>query len=221
MTYRRFAALCGLAGPAVLAIGSIVPALAYRGRFGETFTPLNHFVSELGEVGVSALAPVFNTSLVASGLLLAALVVAAGRELRTGLGWVATAFGVVAALSCSAVGLVPMDDLYPHLMVANGFFFGGMIAVGLFSAAVARDPRRSLPRWLALPGLVAFACFLAFVPLPWVAGFEALRDFDLASFVRPDVWSVAILEWLVLASVLGWVVCVAGVLARKDSRQAR
>jgi hypothetical protein len=70
-----------------------------------------------------------------------------------------------------------------------------------------------------VPGLAAFACFLAFVPLPWVAGFEALRDFDLATFVRPDVWSVAILEWLVLASVLGWVVCVAVVLAGKASRQ--
>ena len=50
---------------------SVVTALAYTGSKGQPYSPLNHWVSELGEVGVSELASVFNVGLIIGGLCFA------------------------------------------------------------------------------------------------------------------------------------------------------
>ena len=50
-----------LAGVFVLVSGIAITALTYRGTQGERYSLLNHSISELGEVGVSRLAWVFNT----------------------------------------------------------------------------------------------------------------------------------------------------------------
>lgn len=50
----------GLAGAALVAACSLAAALAYAGPDGEPYSLLNHFISELGEVGVSPLAWLFN-----------------------------------------------------------------------------------------------------------------------------------------------------------------
>ncbi len=64
---KRTIAAWGFAATGVLVVGALIPALSYRGKAGEPYSFLNHFISELGERGVSALAPVFNASLVLGG----------------------------------------------------------------------------------------------------------------------------------------------------------
>ena len=56
----RLAIWAGLIGASVIAVGSVVTASPTRGSKGESYSPLNHFVSELGELAVSRLAVVFN-----------------------------------------------------------------------------------------------------------------------------------------------------------------
>ena len=70
MTSARFGALSGLLGVVIIIFGTEVAASAYRGRAGETYSPLNHFVSELGHAHVSAEAMLFNVSLVAGNACL-------------------------------------------------------------------------------------------------------------------------------------------------------
>ena len=54
----------------VIVLGALLSAVAYRGAVGEPYSPFNHFISELGQVGVSRLAAVFNAGLIVGGLLL-------------------------------------------------------------------------------------------------------------------------------------------------------
>ena len=62
--------LFGILGAGVALLGSVIAASVYSGKQGQRYSTFNHFISELGEVGVSRLAPVFNLSLILSGLAL-------------------------------------------------------------------------------------------------------------------------------------------------------
>ena len=58
----------GLLGSLIGLIGTLIPGLVYRGSQNEPYSFLNHFISELGEKGISKLAWVFNLSMILSGL---------------------------------------------------------------------------------------------------------------------------------------------------------
>jgi hypothetical membrane protein len=86
VTSRRLGAL-GLVSVAVILAGMLVAALPYRGYAGEGYSPLTHFISELGEIKASCLAWAFNLGLVVGGaglavflLLLADRVTVRGHE---------------------------------------------------------------------------------------------------------------------------------------------
>ncbi len=117
---------CGMAGSAVIALAGLVAALAYRGRLGEAYSPLNHFVSELGELGVSPLAGVFNAGLLIGGLCMVIFLVGLGRRIG---GWPGLLFGVL-GLACGVsgtlVGAFPMNNLPPHIFWAMNFFNLGL-----------------------------------------------------------------------------------------------
>jgi hypothetical membrane protein len=194
-------------------VGVVVPAIAYVGKAGQAYSPLNHFISELGEVGVSSLAWIFNGSLVISGVLMAVFLAGMGWHLGTRLGKAAALTGVVAGLGASAVGLIPMNDLQPHLRASFTFFDCGLVSVGLFTIAVLRDRQGCLPRWLVIPGIATGLAFAIFLAWPWLAGAPDLRMLDPASGVqRASVWGIAILEWAVLVTVVGFIACAAATL---------
>ena len=115
---RRFH-LFGIAGSILLLVCVAVAMIAYVGTAGELFSILNHFISELGHVGVSRLAPVFNAGLVAGGVLYVPFVLGLGAALG---GWWAaagTAAGLVAAAAVACVGIYPMNNLPPHYAAAK------------------------------------------------------------------------------------------------------
>lgn len=66
MTSRRLVML-GLGSVGVILLGMVVAALPYRGYAGEGYSPLNHFISELGEIAASRLAWAFNLGIVLGG----------------------------------------------------------------------------------------------------------------------------------------------------------
>ena len=68
---KKLTWLSGFLALTVLVAGALTTAIPYRGKEGESYSVLNHFISELGEVGVSAFALLFNTSLILGGLALA------------------------------------------------------------------------------------------------------------------------------------------------------
>jgi hypothetical membrane protein len=191
----------GLAGSVVMTVAAVVTALAYSGTAAEPYSPLNHWVSELGELGVSELAALFNVGLVVGGLSFAVFIATLAWQRRGMLAWLYGPIGIAAGIAGMFVGVFPMNQLDAHGIAALSFFNLGWICVGLASLDFWRRPERRFPRWLAWIGVLTVAAFIGFliVLLPLI-GEEGLG----APSVRPDVWIVPILEWLVIGGILGW-----------------
>ena len=202
----------GVAGASLILLGSLIAALFYRGRLGEAYNPLNHFVSELGERGVSALAVAFNGGLLLGGPILIVFLLSLGRRIG---GWPGLIFGAV-GLACgvcgTAVGAVPMNDLLAHIFWARSFFNLGLGAMLLFSA-IALIGRPGLPRRIAIPGIAATLAFAAFLAVPQPLGNTGGDILGAVTAMlnapRPPVWMPAVFEWLAVLAVLGWALAVA------------
>lgn len=195
-------ALAGLAGASVIGVAAMVAALVYRGRDGQPYSPLNHWVSELGELGVSDLAGIFNLGLIVGGVCFASFMAALGWSRSGTLALLYVPVGVATGVAGSFAGVFPLNQLDEHGAAALGFFGLGWIAVGLASFDIHRRPERRFPRWLAAVGaltVLSFAGFLlVFAPLLNGTGFAPPA-------VRPDAWIVTSLEWAALASLVLWV----------------
>jgi hypothetical membrane protein len=204
--FDRLAACSGIVSAGAIGLGSVVTAAVYRGADGEPYSPLNHFVLELGELAHSELARVFNVSLIVGGVCFAVFMsgLAASRPSRLGL--IAGVVGVVAGIGGSFVGVFPMDYIRQHGIAAMTFFNLGWIAVGLASVdfVVHRDPR--FPRGLVIVGLASVAAFIGFL-CELDASTEASGGVASPE-VRPDVWALPTLEWLTIIGIVGWVMLV-------------
>jgi hypothetical membrane protein len=189
----------GFIGSAFFMVASVVAAISYTGTLGEGFSPLNHWVSELGEIGVSGLALVFNVGLFVGGLALALFFVALGRLRRSRLAVVYVPVGFVAGVSGAMVGVFPMNNRGIHILVALGFFVLGWVAVGAASIDIWRRPEARFSRWLPALGAVTVAVFLLFlsVYIPYL--------YTGTGSDRPAISVATVLEWLVLVGIVGWV----------------
>ena len=210
-----------IAGSAVAILTSLVTAFAYPVLSHDTYSPLNHFISELGRYGVSTTAILFNIGLMITGVLFLGFMVGLGLTIATPTGWVATVAGCITALGCSAVGVFPMNHLPTHLAAANTFFYGGLVTMALFSFAVAFDRKRPLSRGTAFIGLIAAVVFAAFLFYPAFAGSQSTAGVNQDPLMvhRPELWGLAVLEWLVFVAVIGWAVAVAGVELRSTTKE--
>jgi hypothetical membrane protein len=192
---------------ALVAVGSVMAAVAYTGTAGEPYSPLNHWISELGQEGVSALAAVFNGCLVLGGSAFVAFVVGLWRSSPSPLRWAFGPVVVLAGVGGLLVGVFPMNHPTQHVLAASLFFNLAWVFVLLASAGFvrSRDPRH--PAWLAAVGAVSVVAFLAFIVSLSTDEFSRQRMATSGPIVgRPDVWIAPILEWAALASIMAWVV---------------
>ncbi len=204
----------GLAGCAVILITTAVSGLAYRGRRGEAYSAFNHFISELGERGVSARADVFNAGLIAAGVCFVPFIV--GLAARLGGAWagLGAAAGVVTAAACIGVGALPMNNLTPHTWAAMTYFRAGLAMVLFFTIAIAAQPagRVAVPKASLLFSLLACASYAGFLAL--VRGRSA-RDHvpnildPEAQAERPRFWALPAVEWCIFFSTVLWFFAVA------------
>ncbi len=203
----------GIAGCFVILTGVLLTALAYRGRKGERFSPLNHFMSELGERGVSDLAHVFNFGLILGGLLLIPFLAHLGLRLNSIPGWLGCLAGFWTAFSAMAVGLLPMNDLKPHTRAAMSYFRGGLATVVLFGLAILLQPagRAVIPREASIISLLAVSDYASFLFMLKINPREdVLNPLDPNSTVeRPRFWLLAFMEWMVFFSTMLWFLVMA------------
>lgn len=201
--------VAGLAGPAVVAGSALATAMAYRGTAGEPYSPLNHWISELGEEGVSRLAPVFNAGVVVGGMCFAAftssLAAVRGGRLARAYGPIGAAAGLAGAL----VGVFPMNRIVSHAIVSTTFFNLAVLSVALASLDFATRPdRRFGPVHAAIGGATA-ASFAGFA----VVAVSALRELGIAALeapvVRHDAMALMTLEWATLLGIMAWMLATA------------
>jgi Protein of unknown function (DUF998). len=202
----------GLGAAGIILLGALATAIPYVGYAGEGYSPLNHFISELGEVAVSRLAVVFNAGIVIGGIGLGLFLMILSRRLTGRYRPALVLAGIVAGVSGTLVGLFPMDTHATHRLVSGVFFCTGWIVAAIFSAWLMRHPASGFPRWLVVPGAACVAVFMAFL-----AVYSTYRPLDPNAHIleRPTVWTVPLLEWASLLSLLAWFVCVSLVLVHR------
>jgi len=203
----------GQAGVLILLLSALMPAAFYIGRENETYSFLNHFISELGEIGVSPFAYIFNGGLILGGICISSFML--GMAIHVGGSWglILGAIGLVTGISATLVGVFPMNQLEIHTTIANTFFYGGLLAALGYTLYVifSSDPR--LPKITAITGgatMLAFAAFVWFLPAPLEDGqsiSEILKN-------RPEIWTLPILEWVVFLCVMGWIGSTASLMRK-------
>jgi hypothetical membrane protein len=214
---RKLTYVCGFLGPAILILGSLITAISFRGKEGESYSILNHFISELGEVGVSALAPVFNASLIVGGLILVIYVTGLGLYIHTKKGYIATAFGIFSCMSCSLLGVFPMNNPSVHDALADSFFYSGLVATTLFTLGIIFDKEKRVPKWLAVPAIITVLGFASFLVMPEAASLTRVQSLHPHQLTRPDIWLTTISEWSVFISGIAWFVLTSIYLMTKKS----
>ena len=205
----------GLIGTSIVLSTMFLTALLYRGPSGQIFNPINHFVSELGFIGTSEFAWLFNSGLFVGGLILIIFMWGLGGIIESKLAKTASIIGMIAGLFASLVGIFTMNNVNPHITVALGFFFCGMLSILLFSIAMYQDKHELFPRAFSMVGFVIFVCFIIFLFNPFdtsainfADSFTAENIAKLES-IRPEIWTIAILEWLSVLSVTFWIILIS------------
>jgi hypothetical protein len=205
---QRATPVFGILGALIITLGIIISAAGYQGRTGERYSFLNHFVSELGEIANSEFALAFNLGLFIGAILL--LVFLLGLSVYVGgwFGWVLGLMGAVTSISGALVGIYTMDNLEPHFRVAMIFFYMGLVITIVFSGFVLfLDRHRLFNRWLSVPGLVSAAAFFYFLFLtdPIMPEDAPVDGLFYALENRPALWETAIFEWVVVFTIIGWI----------------
>tara|TARA_B100000749_G_C18305793_1_gene414588 strand:- start:174 stop:839 length:666 start_codon:yes stop_codon:yes gene_type:complete len=199
-----FASYIGQAGIFILLLSVSIAVAFYVGKQNETYSFLNHFISELGEKGVSPLAYIFNGGLILGGACISFFMLGLAMHIGNSWGLILGAIGLVTGLSATLVGVFPMNQLEIHTAIANTFFYGGLLSALGYTLYVVFSPQPRLPKITALTGgitMLAFAAFVWFLPAPLEDGqsiHEILKN-------RPEIWTLPILEWVVFLCVLVWI----------------
>jgi len=188
-------------------LGVILPGVVYRGREGEKYSFLNHYISELGERGVSRWAWIFNLCILFCGLAVILSTISFGLGLPGFWAKLGMLFGVVTGVGLMMVGIFPMDNIKPHTTAAIIFFRGGLLMVLTFSLALLFLPMSevSMSRFFGLVGLIPLAAFGYFLGLTWSVRDKVYQTLSTEEFQRPGVWKLAISEWAVYFSIIFWI----------------
>lgn len=207
---KKLSAICGIVGCFGMLACVWITMLPFVGMYDETYSTANHFISELGDRRFSEFAPLFNFGLMGCSSLLVVFGLGFASMFQ---GWkrLANGFlGTLTGVSCFLVGFFPEDELQPHILVAMVFFHSALVLVFLNTALTLFSKQPVLPKWTAALGFLTATAFAAFVISPsdlvrtWVA--------DPACFVRPEVWTLPILEWACFFSILLWILTVAALM---------
>ena len=200
--------LWGIAGSAVglvFVLGAMIP---YQGRNGEPFSIFNHFISELGEVGVSELSIMFNVGLIYAGVLFIPFMIGLGLYMDNIIAKLAAIVGVFSAVAIIFVGIFPMNFPSEHSTSAMSFFLSGMIMTGLWTLAILLQHTPKVHKALSIVGLLNVVVFAAFL----------FGDYgDIGSFVdRPDFWMLPTLEWAIYFAIVGYLLLISVYVWRKE-----
>jgi len=202
--------LFGISGSLWLSACMLITGFLYRGKKGEKYSILNHYISELGEVGVSRAAVVFNVGMILGGLAFIPCIIGLGLTIGNVRAWIGLGVGMFATVCCALVGVFPMNHPKAHYWVAIWYFRSGLVMVLLYTVAIFIQPTGGVifPKLSNLAGLLSFLCYAAFLtisrpPKDEKDSPEGAPDPEKQKD-RPKYWRETILEWAVFFSTLLW-----------------
>lgn len=198
--------LWGLMASIVGLVFILIPQLFYSGSEGEPFSMFNHAVSELGELGVSELAWMFNLGLFLAGILFIPFMIGLGLYLDNIIGKLAAAGGVYSAVSVALVGIYPMNYMFEHMVTAMSFFLSGMIMTLLWAIAILAQKETRIHKVLSLGGFINMTIFALFLYGPWEEWGGA----------RPEFSMRITLEWAIYWAIVGYLLVISIYVWRKE-----
>ncbi|MFX1604642.1 MAG: DUF998 domain-containing protein [Promethearchaeota archaeon] len=199
--------LWGMVASLVGLVFVLTPQLFYTGTLGEPFSMFNHAVSELGELGVSELAWMFNSGLFLAGILFIPFMIGLGLYLDNIVGKLAAVGGVYSAVSVALVGVYPMNFIYEHTITAMSFFLSGMVMTLLWAVAILAQKKASVHKGLSLGGFVNMTVFALFLYGPF-------NGFSLDP--RPEFSMRITLEWAIYFAIVGYLLTLSLYVWKKE-----
>jgi hypothetical protein len=201
--------LFGLLGCLEIIVSIVVAAVTYRGVTGHRYSLLNHYISELGEVGISRRAGWFNRGMILTGTLFLLFTTGLGLELDNTWAFLGILAGLWTGIACLLVGVYPMNNLTPHSRVATAYFRGGLVTVLFFTLAIFFQVPgvHVISRWANLAGLAAILSYAAFIVLsdrPKPEEDTAQTDPEPIVKERPRFSLIPAVEWLVFITTILW-----------------
>ncbi len=199
----------GIASCLIIILGVVIPGITYIGRKKERFSVFNHFISELGERGVSRNAYVFNLSMILAGIFLFPFIAGLGLKLDSFWGKLGILAGIWTSISVMGVGFFPMNNLEPHTKAAISYFRGGLVTELIFALAIQLQPNGQLliPRSANLISLLAILSYSAFLLLLNRRGGND-QNLDVldpqVKKERPRLWILPLMEWGVYFCTILW-----------------
>lgn len=198
--------LWGLAGSLVGLVFILTPQLFYEGTLGEPYSMFNHAVSELGELGVSELAWMFNVGLTLAGVLFIPFMIGLGLYIDNLISKIAALVGVFSSVSVALVGVYPMNFIVEHSITAMSFFFSGMVMALLWALAILSQKEVRIDKILSLGGFVNLAIFALFLFGPWEGWGGS----------RPEFSMRLTLEWAIYWAIIGYLLILSLYVWRKE-----
>lgn len=203
---ERHFPLWGVAGSLVGLVVVLIPQLYYEGSMGEPFSVFNHAVSELGELGVSELAWMFNVGLIITGILLIPFMIGLGLLIDNFFSKIAAIGGVYSAVSIALVGVYPMNYTLEHSIVGVSFFLSGMFMILLWAIAIIVQKEVRINKVLSIGGFVDMIIFALFLYEPWEGFGES----------RPEFSMKFTLEWAAYLAIVGYLLVLSLYVWRKE-----
>lgn len=199
-TFKQKFPLFGISASILLLIGFLVPQKDFRNIEGQTYAILNHFISELGWVGVSKHAFIFNLCLICSGLLYAIFTYGLVRQFGGFWSKITGRLGILSSLSVTLVGIFPIQSspvaFVFHLIAGLMFFVFAFLTFISALFMLFFDTNKIIPKSHLLVYLV--------VPLYIIPWLNLEYDYKLFQYVdmlevkiinRPEVWIYSAIEW--------------------------
>jgi len=204
----------GIVGVIVGLIGVTVPSRVYIGTRGQKYSFLNHYISELGEIGVSRFAWVFNLGMILAGICTVIVSLSLGLMLTGFWAKAGLVFGVATGISLSLVGVFPMSNMKPHVLAATAFFRSGLLMFLFFSLAIVLQAGKNpvVPRATGLVGIIPVLSFGVFLGLMWPMRNQNREPLDAAGLNRPRAWKLCISEWSIFFAFIFWILVIAVVI---------
>ncbi|MBN2502146.1 MAG: DUF998 domain-containing protein [Anaerolineales bacterium] len=198
----------GIVGSFLLIFGSLITALAFEGQSKEPYSFLNHFISGLGENGVSKLAKLFNTSIIIGGVHITIFLLGVALYIGDIVGYVLGITGLIAGISGILVGFYPVNHTKSHFFVAAICFNAGILFSTLLSLHILFTSQGDFPRWIAIPGLLVSILSSVFLSLPQSSSLQS-HSFRIPKFNRPRIWILAVLEWCILVMMIIFILSIS------------